>query len=133
MLGTIVMISSHLVPRMGGSHVSFFTSLCLCWHICSNFSSPSLLVSTACGSISLYSVILKQGDKARVIQTFLFLSGVNTLLQTLIGTRLPIVMNPSFAFFIPVMSIIEDFSLRSFDDEHEVNKSNLYSLCILKF
>lgn len=79
MLGTIVMISSLLVPQMGGSH----------------------------------------GDKARVIQTFLFMSGLNTLLQTVIGTRLPTVMNPSFAFVIPVVTIIKDFSLRPFDNEHE--------------
>ncbi|ONK64833.1 uncharacterized protein A4U43_C07F30440 [Asparagus officinalis] len=79
MLGTIVMISSVLVPQMGGSH----------------------------------------GDKARVIQTFLFMSGVNTLLQTFIGTRLPTVMNPSFAFVIPVMTVIKDFSSRPFINEHE--------------
>lgn len=79
MLGTIVMISSLLVPQMGGNH----------------------------------------GDKARVIQTFLFMSGVNTLLQTLIGTRLPTVMNPSFAFVIPVMTIINDFSSRPYVDQHE--------------
>ncbi|XP_008792697.2 nucleobase-ascorbate transporter 3 [Phoenix dactylifera] len=59
------------------------------------------------------------GDKARIIQTFLFMSGINTLLQTLIGTRLPTVMNASFAFVIPVTSIINDFSSREYDDEHE--------------
>lgn len=79
MLGTVVMISSFIVPQMGGSH----------------------------------------GDKARVIQTFLFMSGINTLLQTLIGTRLPTVMNPSFAFVIPVMTIVRDFSSRDFISAHE--------------
>ncbi|WOL14006.1 hypothetical protein Cni_G22786 [Canna indica] len=59
------------------------------------------------------------GDKARVIQTLLFMSGINTLLQTLIGTRLPTVMNSSFAFVIPVMSIIRDFSSRAYRDEHQ--------------
>nr|CAD1841372.1 unnamed protein product [Ananas comosus var. bracteatus] len=78
-LGSIVMLSTLIVPLMGGNN----------------------------------------GDKARVIQTFLFMSGVNTLLQTLIGTRLPTVMNASFAFIVPVMSIISDFSSRGYDDEHQ--------------
>lgn len=59
------------------------------------------------------------GDKARTIQTLLFMSGINTLLQTLIGTRLPTVMNSSFAFIIPVMSIIRDFNSRAYNDEHQ--------------
>ncbi|KAK9270002.1 hypothetical protein L1049_025575 [Liquidambar formosana] len=79
MLGTIVLIASTLVPRMGGDH----------------------------------------GDKARVIQSLLFMSGVNTLVQTLLGTRLPTVMGPSFAFIIPVLSIINDYSDRTFSSEHQ--------------
>lgn len=63
---------------------------------------------------------LKQGDKARVIQTVLFMSGINTLLQTLIGTRLPTVMGPSFAFIISVQSIITDFSSRIYQSDHQV-------------
>lgn len=59
------------------------------------------------------------GDKARVIQTLLFMSGINTLLQTLIGTRLPTVMGVSFAFILPVLSIINDYSDRQFSSEHE--------------
>ncbi|CAL1396164.1 unnamed protein product [Linum trigynum] len=79
MLGTIVIIASNLVPRMGGTH----------------------------------------GDKARVIETLLFLAGINTLLQTLIGTRLPTVMGASFAYTIPVLSIIKDLSNENFADEHD--------------
>lgn len=79
MLGTIVMISTLLVPMMGGSH----------------------------------------GDKARVIQTLLFVSALNTLIQTIVGTRLPTIMNASFAFVIPVTTIIRDFSSRNFRNEHE--------------
>uniref|UniRef100_A0A2P2MQI4 Uncharacterized protein n=1 Tax=Rhizophora mucronata TaxID=61149 RepID=A0A2P2MQI4_RHIMU len=59
------------------------------------------------------------GDKARVIQTLLFMSGVNTLLQTLIGTRLPTVMSASVAFSLPVLSIIRDLSDENFNDDHE--------------
>ncbi|KAF8022927.1 hypothetical protein BT93_F0442 [Corymbia citriodora subsp. variegata] len=79
MLGTIVMIASTLVPRMGGNH----------------------------------------GDKARVIQALLFMSGINTLLQTLLGTRLPTVMGASLAFYLPVLSIINDTLDKTFNSEHD--------------
>ncbi|XP_008220714.1 PREDICTED: nucleobase-ascorbate transporter 3 isoform X2 [Prunus mume] len=79
MLGSIVIIASTFVPRMGGDH----------------------------------------GDKARVIQTMLFMAAINTLLQTILGTRLPTVMTASFAFTLPVLSIINDYSDRTFRSEHE--------------
>ncbi|BFG17899.1 hypothetical protein CerSpe_041730 [Prunus speciosa] len=79
MLGSIVIIASTFVPRMGGDH----------------------------------------GDKARVIQTMLFMSAINTLLQTILGTRLPTVMTASFAFTLPLLSIINDYSDRTFRSEHE--------------
>ncbi|KAJ8771560.1 hypothetical protein K2173_026737 [Erythroxylum novogranatense] len=59
------------------------------------------------------------GDKARVIQTLLFMTGLNTLLQTLIGTRLPTVMSASVAFTLPVLSIIKDLSDENFADDSE--------------
>lgn len=59
------------------------------------------------------------GDKARVIQTLTFMAGINTLLQNLIGTRLPTVMGSSFAFIIPVMSIINDFNDSAFTSERD--------------
>ncbi|KAL8145117.1 nucleobase-ascorbate transporter 3-like [Apium graveolens] len=59
------------------------------------------------------------GDKARVIQTLLFMSGINTLLQTLFGTRLPTVMGPSFAYVISVYGIIDDFNDSNFSSEHQ--------------
>lgn len=43
-----------------------------------------------------------------MIQTLLFMSGINTLLQTMIGSRLPTVVSASFAFMLPVLSIIND-------------------------
>lgn len=67
-----------------------------------------------------------QGDKARVIQTMLFMSGINTLLQTLIGTRLPTVMGVSFAYVLPVLSIIRDYNDGQFDSEKQV-KSSVYT------
>ncbi|KAJ6328171.1 hypothetical protein OIU77_009960 [Salix suchowensis] len=58
-------------------------------------------------------------DAARVIQTLVFMSGINTLLQTLIGTRLPTVMGPSYAFVLPVLSIIRDYNDETFSKEHD--------------
>ncbi|KAI3992711.1 hypothetical protein MKX01_021672 [Papaver californicum] len=48
------------------------------------------------------------GDKIRVIQTLLFVSGINTLLQALFGTRLPTVVGGSSAYLVPILYIIGD-------------------------
>lgn len=70
---------------------------------------------------NLFSLLLPiQGDKARVIQTLLFVAGIKTLLQTLFGTRLPVIVGGSYAFVIPVLSIINDSSFRQIPDPHEV-------------
>ncbi|KAK4747305.1 hypothetical protein SAY87_026342 [Trapa incisa] len=45
-------------------------------------------------------------EKAKVICTLLFVAGVNTLLQTLFGTRLPAVMGASYTFVPTTISII---------------------------
>ncbi|GKV30382.1 hypothetical protein SLEP1_g39199 [Rubroshorea leprosula] len=62
------------------------------------------------------------GDKARVIQTLLLMSGVNTLLQTLFGSRLPTVMGASFAYMLPVFSIINGINDENNASEHQVCK-----------
>ncbi|KAK3039763.1 hypothetical protein RJ639_027420, partial [Escallonia herrerae] len=59
------------------------------------------------------------GDKARVIQTLLFVAGINTLLQALFGTRLPAVVGGSFAYIIPILDIINDSSLRQIAEPHD--------------
>lgn len=59
------------------------------------------------------------GDKARVIQTMLFMSAINTLLQTWFGSRLPTVMGGSVAYILPVMSVINDYTDKTFSSEHE--------------
>ncbi|XP_010540522.1 PREDICTED: nucleobase-ascorbate transporter 2 isoform X2 [Tarenaya hassleriana] len=58
------------------------------------------------------------GDKVRVVQTLLFLQGVNTLLQTLFGTRLPTIIGGSFAFMVPIVSIIHDSRFTRIEDPH---------------
>ncbi|XP_049414310.1 nucleobase-ascorbate transporter 1 isoform X1 [Solanum stenotomum] len=70
---------------------------------------PSALVPLMGGS---------DGDKARVIQTLLFVAGINTLLQALFGTRLPAVVGGSFAYVIPIVYIISDSHLQRISDPH---------------
>ncbi|WZZ00520.1 hypothetical protein YC2023_072848 [Brassica napus] len=45
-------------------------------------------------------------EKAKVVQTILFVAGINTLLQTLFGTRLPAVIGASYTFVPTTISII---------------------------
>ncbi|CAN4100477.1 unnamed protein product [Withania somnifera] len=45
-------------------------------------------------------------EKAQVIQTSLFVAGLNTLLQSIFGTRLPAVIGGSYTFVAPTISII---------------------------
>ncbi|CAA2937406.1 nucleobase-ascorbate transporter 2 [Olea europaea subsp. europaea] len=59
------------------------------------------------------------GDKVRVVQTLLFVEGINTLLQTLFGTRLPTVIGGSWAFMVPIISIIHDASLERIPEPHD--------------
>lgn len=58
-------------------------------------------------------------EKARVIQTLLFLSGFNTLMQTMFGTRLPSIVGGSHAFLIPVVSIIHAKRYNIYQEPHE--------------
>ncbi|CAK7349031.1 unnamed protein product [Dovyalis caffra] len=71
---------------------------------------PSVLVPAMGGT---------DGDKARVIQTLLFVAGINTLLQALFGTRLPAVVGGSYAYVIPIAYIISDSSLQRITDGHD--------------
>lgn len=107
MLGSTVTIATMLVPRMGGGPVRILIYICIV-----------IVKLMHC----LIPFLLHQGDKARVIQSLLFMSGINTLLQTFLGTRLPTVMGPSFAYIISVLGIINDFSDSNFSSEHEVCK-----------
>ncbi|KAI8550091.1 hypothetical protein RHMOL_Rhmol06G0077400 [Rhododendron molle] len=51
-------------------------------------------------------ICIEHVEKAKVIQTLLFVSGLNTLTQSLFGTRLPSVIGGSYAFIIPMTSIL---------------------------
>ena len=56
---------------------------------------------------------------AECISTIMFVSGINTLLQTTVGSRLPIVQGGSFAFLTPVFSIIFNGELQAIEDDNE--------------
>jgi nucleobase transporter 1/2 len=56
-----------------------------------------------------------------VIQTLLFVSGLSTFLQSLFGTRLPIVVVGSYSYIIPIISIVQARRYNSYTDPLEVN------------
>jgi len=58
-------------------------------------------------------------DTAEVISTIFFVSGLNTLLQTTFGDRLPIIQGGSFAFLTPTFGIIFHPELISIADPAE--------------
>ena len=45
-------------------------------------------------------------DKANIISTLVFMSGIITLLQCTLGTRLPIVQGGSFSYLVPSLAIL---------------------------
>ena len=45
-------------------------------------------------------------DQANIISTLIFVSGIVTLLQSTLGTRLPIIQGGSFSFLIPSLAIL---------------------------
>jgi xanthine/uracil permease len=61
-----------------------------------------------------------QEEKARVIQTLLFVAGINTLIQSFLGTRLPAVIGGSYTFVAPTISIILAGRYNGIADPHEV-------------
>ncbi|RZB58334.1 putative nucleobase-ascorbate transporter 10 [Glycine soja] len=61
-------------------------------------------------------------EKARVIQTLLLASGISTFLQSLLGTRLPIVVVGSYTYIIPIISIIQANRYKSYTDPYEVKR-----------
>ncbi|KAL1224274.1 putative nucleobase-ascorbate transporter 10 [Cardamine amara subsp. amara] len=58
-------------------------------------------------------------EKARVIQTLLFVSGLTTLSQSFFGTRLPVIAASSYAYIIPIISIISSTRFTIYTDPFE--------------
>ncbi|KAH7518125.1 hypothetical protein FEM48_Zijuj09G0138700 [Ziziphus jujuba var. spinosa] len=67
-------------------------------------------------------------EKAEVIETLLFVAGINTLLQTLFGSRLPVVMGGSYAFIIPTISIALSRRFNMYSDPHQRFKQSMRAL-----
>lgn len=63
-----------------------------------------------------------QHDLSRVVQSALFVSAINTLVQTFFGARLPVVMGQSFYFLPMVLSIVNRDGIINIPDPHEVLK-----------
>jgi xanthine/uracil permease len=59
-----------------------------------------------------------------VVQTLLFVAGINTLIQSFLGTRLPAVMGGSYTFVAPTISIILAGRYSGIADPHEVPASS---------
>ncbi|GMH10496.1 hypothetical protein Nepgr_012337 [Nepenthes gracilis] len=57
-------------------------------------------------------------EKAMVIQNMLFASGLNTLLQSFFGTRLPAVIGSSYTFVIPATTIVLAGRYRTIGADH---------------
>lgn len=55
-----------------------------------------------------------------MINTMLFVAGINTLLQTWFGSRLPVVIGSSSAYLIPAISIAVSNRNSNYVDPHEV-------------
>ena len=70
-----------------------------------------LLVTPAMGA--------NETQTAEVISTIFFVSGINTLVQTTIGDRLPIIQGGSFAYLPATFSIISNPSLQKIADDNE--------------
>ncbi|CAK9217170.1 unnamed protein product [Sphagnum jensenii] len=65
------------------------------------------------------SILGESSDLSRVVQSALFVSAINTLLQTLLGSRLPAVMGNSFYFLSITLSIVNAPSIIDIPDPHE--------------
>lgn len=74
-----------------------------------------------------------QEDKVKLIQTFLFVSGINTLLQSFLGTRLPAVIGASYTYVPTTMSIVLAARYNDIMDPQEVGEGNqvTHFLCVV--
>lgn len=109
MLGTTVIIPTIIVPQMGGGNVSIY--------FINKFKEQfGLLVYLQ----YWFQNYVFQEEKAQVIQTLLFVAGLNTLLQSLFGTRLPVVIGGSFTFIIPATFVALSSRYNTYLDPREV-------------
>ena len=109
MLGTTVLIPAYLVPQMGGGNVIFFGKydnnfMNSPWYLfCKDFLFKQLTLRLSNQARNFWS---SQEEKAKVIQTLIFVAGLNTLMQTLFETCLPTVIGGSYTFVPATLSIV---------------------------
>jgi hypothetical protein len=94
----------------------FFATALLWSVLCQQYGK---VVCCCCCCFLCLSCLL-QSDLARVVQSALFVSGINTLLQTVLGSRLPVVMGNSFYFLPITLSIVNAPRIIDIPDPHEV-------------
>lgn len=96
------------------------------WRKCKPCIAWFQMLTSRC---SLYQtrliMFLLQEEKAKMIQTVLFVAGINTLFQTLFGTRLPAIIGASYTFVPSIISIIMARRYHDIVDPIEVS----YSAC----
>lgn len=115
MLGTTVLIPSALVPQMGGRNVRLF----------SRRLDVQMYFSGLLLDLRLW---FWQEEKAKLIQTILFVAGLNTLLQTVFGTRLPAIIGASYTFVPVTISIMLSRRFNDIADPVEVSSSHLLTI-----
>ncbi|XP_058644085.1 solute carrier family 23 member 3 isoform X2 [Onychostoma macrolepis] len=79
-------------------------------------SSPSLLLNIALAlqhvlvlsslCALVVDTLIQEVDKERIVAYVLFCSGISTLLQSWIGSRLPLILAPSLDFLIPALTLL---------------------------
>ncbi|XP_016342013.1 solute carrier family 23 member 3-like [Sinocyclocheilus anshuiensis] len=79
-------------------------------------SSPSLLLNIALAlqhvlvlsslCALVVETLIQEVDKDRIVAYVFFNSGISTLLQSWIGSRLPLILAPSLDFLIPVLALL---------------------------
>ncbi|KAI3875548.1 hypothetical protein MKX03_027061 [Papaver bracteatum] len=60
-------------------------------------------------------------NKVELTQTLLFVSGINTFLRVLFGTRLPAVIGGSSAYIVLILCIIRYSSVQRITEPHELD------------
>lgn len=83
-------------------------------HYLTMLGATVLIPIIVCGAAGANGV-----QTAQVISTCFFVSGINTLIQTTIGDRLPIVQGGSFAYLPAVFQIIAYPDLQAIQDDSE--------------
>ncbi|OWF41416.1 solute carrier family 23 member 1-like isoform X2 [Mizuhopecten yessoensis] len=83
------------------------------WHttILLGFQHYLMLLSSNLATPAIFATIMCAAGNKQVTSTLLgnmlFACGIGTVLQTLFGTRLPIVQCPAFAYVVPMLAMIE--------------------------